>query len=171
MRAIVSQHFRREGAADGGDADDRGRLERLAPPTGNRATGGVLVRVGQLVLGEIRRGSSTTRPLRIDQPAAPARLGLGSTPCGDHRRDDQVGDAGGGLARAEEQEASGRRASPPVMRSAESRPASATAAVPWMSSLKVQMRSRYLLQQPERVVVGEILELDQHAGKHLAAPR
>ena len=52
---------------------------------------------------------------------------------------------------------------PPVTRSAEKMPASATAAVPWMSSLKVQMRSRYLLQQPEGVVVGEILELDQHA--------
>ena len=32
---------------------------------------------------------------------------------------------------------------PPVTRSAEKMPASATAAVPWMSSLNVQMRSRY----------------------------
>ncbi len=32
---------------------------------------------------------------------------------------------------------------PPVTRNAENMPASATAAVPWMSSLKTQARSRY----------------------------
>ena len=40
-----------------------------------------------------------------------------------------------------------RSSVPPVTRSAEHRPDSATAAVPWMSSLKVQMRSRYFFSR------------------------
>jgi hypothetical protein len=40
-----------------------------------------------------------------------------------------------------------------------------------MSSLKVGMRSRYLFEQPERVLIGEILELDDHVREDLASRR
>ncbi len=60
---------------------------------------------------------------------------------------------------------------PPVTRSADRMPASATAAVPWMSSLKRADAVAVLLQQPERVVVGEVLELDDHPGEDLLRRR
>ena len=56
---------------------------------------------------------------------------------------------------------------PPVMRSADRRPASVTAAVPWMSSLKRRDAVAVLREQPERVVIGEVLELDDAAREHL----
>ena len=49
----------------------------------------------------------------------------------------------------------------PVMRVEEYTPARATAAVPWMSSLKQSTRSLYLFEQGVRVRRQEILELDQ----------
>ena len=61
-----------------------------------------------------------------------------------------------------------RSSVPPVTRSAEHRPDSATAAVPWMSSLKRADLVAVLLQQAKGVVVGEILELHDDAGEGLA---
>src|SRR6266567_4134165 len=53
---------------------------------------------------------------------------------------------------------------PPVIRNADSNPASTTAAVPWMSSLKVGI----LLEQPERIGGRKVLELNHHAREELA---
>ena len=60
---------------------------------------------------------------------------------------------------------------PPLTRSAVNRPASATAAVPWMSSLKVGNLVAVFVQQMERRVIGEVLELDQHARENCYARR
>ena len=60
---------------------------------------------------------------------------------------------------------------PPVTRNAERIPASATAAVPWMSSLNDADAVAILAQQAEGGVVGEVLELDQHAGEDDRVPQ
>ena len=69
---------------------------------------------------------------RASSSAAPSRA---------HRGRDEVGDADPGRARAEEHEAlSGQRFA--RARSAARMPPSTTAAVPWMSSLKLGSRCR-----------------------------
>jgi hypothetical protein len=50
-------------------------------------------------------------------------------------------------------------------------PASATAAVPWMSSLKTASGSAVAIEQAEGVGVGEVFELDQRAGEDLGHGR
>ena len=114
-----------------------------------------------------RRGRLTTRPLRIDQPAAPRALPprRGPPPPSPRRRDRRCRSP----PRPRRGTACAARSSlPPVTRSAENMPASATAAVPWMSSLKVQMRSRYFCSSRKALWLAKSSNWITHAGKDLA---
>ncbi len=128
----------------------------------------MIVRVGLLVRAEAG-AALHDEPLRVDEPAALARLGLRRT-LGDHRRDGQVGDAGRGLAGAHEQDLLvGELAAGDAQRRDDARERHRRGAldvvVERADALAVP------LQQPERVVVGEVLELHDDAGEDLLRRR
>ena len=87
-----------------------------------------------------------------------------------HRGDDEVGDAGRGLAGAEEQDrlvvqlAAGH-AQRREQAGERHRGGALDVVVEGADLVAI------FVQQTEAVVVGEILELDQHAGKYRRAPR
>jgi hypothetical protein len=109
------------------------------------------VGVGQLVLGELAGPVAHDEALRIDEPAALARLGLAEAflPGGGH---EEIGDAGAGLAGAEEEQLLVAQLAAGQAQPGEE-PASATEAVPWMSSLKLQIWSRYWLSRRKALVL------------------
>ena len=158
------QHLGREGAADGRNADDRGGLERLdrGEEVADRR---MIMRVAKLVVGEACPALDD-KAARVHEPGALQRLGFGCA-FRHHGGDHEVGDTGCGLARAEEQHLLVGEFSAGHPQSREQagerhrrRP------------LNVVVEDVYpvaiFVQQPERRVIGEILELDQHAGKRLA---
>ena len=92
-----------------------------------------------------------------------AIVGLGS-PGLEHRQAEQPGDADPGRARADQHDprvGERPRRSPAAPAST---PATTTAAVPWMSSLNDGTRSRVAVEEAQRVVLLEVLELDDAAG-------
>ena len=111
----------------------------------------------------------TTRPREVDQPVAPRRLGFGYA-FRHHGGDHEVGDAGRGFARAKEQQRLvGKFAARDAQRREEARERHRR------SALDVVVEDTGLVtvfvQQAEGGVIGEILELDQHAGESLARSR
>ena len=155
------EHFARERAAHGGDADDRGGLER---PDGGEKIGywRVFMRVGPLVLDEIGPALHH-QPAGIHQPAAQARLMLFQT-LRHHGRDHEIGDARRRLARAEEENLLvGQLAAGHAQRREDAGERHGGRAL----DVVVERRDEaaVLVQHPEGIVVGEILELDHHAGK------
>ena len=101
----------------------------------------MLVGVRQLVLGELAAPRCDDEALRVEQPAA-RRACAGSAPSATIAATTRSA-MPVAASPAPRKSRRWRSSVLPVTRSAEYRPASATAAVPWMSSLKVQMRSRY----------------------------
>ena len=77
----------------------------------------------------------------VDEIEAPAGLRLGQAVL-DHGAQEERADAGAGAARAHARATRCSRMGTPVTFTAASSVPAATAAVPWMSSLKVQSRSR-----------------------------
>ena len=135
----AAQDRRRERLGDGAHAHQHRRLERL-DRLGQRAHERHVVRVRQLV---VRRPCARLahEALRVHEPALLARLLLADA-LEARRRHEQVADARAGLAGAQEQQALLREL---LAREAQARDHAGdrTAAVPWMSSLNEQMRSRY----------------------------
>ena len=165
-RAHRFDHRLRECAGWRRHADQRGRLERAdrGDEVGLRR---MLVGVGQLVLGQVAAPTGDDEALGVEQPAAAPRLRRVGAACAPspRRRDRRCrwpprprrGRAG-----------AGRSSVPPVTRSAEHRPASATAAVPWMSSLKVQIRSRYFFSRRKALWLAKSSNWTTTPGKDLA---
>ena len=129
----------------------------------------MLVRVGELVRGEVG-AALHHQPLGVDQPAALARRVLGDMPCATIAATMRSAMPVAGLARAEEQEAlvrqlaagDAQRREKPGQRD---RRRALDVVVEGADAVAV------FLQQAERVVVGEVLELDQHARETLPARR
>ena len=142
-----------------------GRLER-ADRRDEVGLARVLVRVRQLVLGELAAARGDDQPLRVEQPARAPRLRrIGAL--GDHRRDDEIGDAGRRLAGAEKEQALAvERLAGDAQRRVDAgerdRGGALDVVVERADAVAV------LLQQAERVVVGEVLELDDDAGEDRA---
>ena len=125
----------------------------------------MLMRIAKFVLGEARP-ILDDQAARIHEPGAPKRLGFGRA-LRHHGRDHEVGDAGRSLAGAKEQHLLvGKLAAGHTQRREQARERHRG------RSLDVVVEDVYLVaifvQQPERRVIGEILELDQHAGEGLA---
>ena len=164
IRGHGLQHLGREGAADGRNADDRGGLERLdrGEEVADRR---MIMRVAKLVVGEACPALDD-KAAQVHEPGALQRIGFGCA-FRHHGGDDEVGDAGRGLARAEEQHLLVGQFSaghPQCREQAGERHR--------RRPLNVVVEDVYpvaiFVQQPERRVIGEILELDQHAGESLA---
>ncbi len=161
------EYLARERLADRGDAYDCGGLDRLQRGQEVRRIR-VLVRVGPLVLAQVCARLDHQSP-RIDQPAALTRFGF-AQPLADHRRNDEVADAGRRLARAEEQQAlrfelragHAQRRVKPCQRDAR-------------RSLNVVVEAAHavaiLVQQAKSVEVREVLELDDRAWKDFVGRR
>ena len=127
--------------------------------------GCMVMRVAQLVAAEAR-AALHHEAAGIDQPVAPQRLGL-RKPVGHHGRHDEVGDPGRGFARAEEQHPLvGELAAGDAQRGENAGERHRRGA------LDVVVEDAgvvaIFVQQAEGRVIGEILELDQHAGKSRA---
>ena len=113
--------------------DQGGGLE-LFHRVRQRGDEGMLMGVRHLVLGNEVAPAFDHEPLRVDKPAAGPGLGL-AQPLGARRGDIKIGNARAGFTRCS-------ASLPPVSRNDARIPASATDAVPWMSSLKLGRRLR-----------------------------
>ena len=118
------------------------------------------------MLGKLAAPAGDDESLGVEQPARAAR-GDRIRALGDHRRDDQVGDPGGRLAGAEKEQAltverSAGDAQRGVQPGERDRCGALDVVVEGADPVAV------FLQQAERVVVGEVLELDDDARKDLA---
>ena len=103
---------------------------------------------------------------RIHQPDAPARFGFARA-VRHHGRHHEIGDAGCGFARAEEQQ---RLLAELAAGHAQRREQAGERDRRRALDVVVERRNlvAVFVQQAERRVIGEILELDQHAGEDLA---
>src|SRR3990172_777893 len=158
------QHLFSEGAADSGDADDGCGLQRLdrAEEVTDRC---VVLRVRDLVLGEVG-AALDDQAFRVDQPAALVSGGFGQ-PLRHHGRGYQIGDAGGGFARTQEQYfLVAQLAAGDAQRREQARQHDGC------RSLDVVVEGAdpvtVLVQQAECVVIGEVLELDHDAREYRA---
>ena len=158
------QHLGREGAADRRDADDRGGLERADR---RQEVADRRVRMGVTKFVLVEAGAVLDdQAARIHQPDAQARLGFGSA-FRHHGRDHEIGDAGRSLAGAEEEHLLvGQFAAGHAQRREQARERHRGRA------LDVVVEDGNLVaifvQQTESRMIGEILELDQHAGERRA---
>jgi hypothetical protein len=151
----------RERAALGGDADDARGLQGV---NGGEEVGDgrMVVRVGLLVLGQVG-SAADDQAARVHEPASPAGIGL-RQPFGHHRGHGEVRDARGGFAGAQEQE-------PLILqgaaRHAERREQARQRHRGRALDVVVEGGDLVLIfpQQAERVLVGEVLELDDDAGE------
>src|SRR5262245_50947807 len=128
----------------------------------------MVMRVAKFVIGETR-SILHDEAARVDEPGAPEGLGFGYA-FRHHRRDHEVGDAGRGLTRAKEQYPLVSKFSV-VHAQRREKPRERYRG----RSLNVVVEDIYLVpifvKQPERRVIGEVLELNQHAGECLTCSR
>ena len=134
------QHFPRERAADGGHADDRGGLQRLDRGRGSRrsahahARSAACARRGPVAVLDDESAANRSASCGCRASASGGRRPSSRRPRGRRCRSR--------LRRRRGTGPSGPRGRRRSTRSADSSPASATAAVPWMSSLKRADRGR-----------------------------
>ena len=163
MRAISAMTSLREQARRRAHADDRSGLQgaHRAEEIGHWC---VVMGVRLLVRRELA-AALHDESLRIDHPATSAR-GLRRQSVVDHRRAQQVRDAGGSFTGAEAQDRLVRHAFAGDPQSGEHSSDSHGG-----GSLYIVVEAAHLLpiaaQQPERIVIGEVLELHDDTGKHV----